>query len=663
LYVIYFWVMALDLSGERRVKVNGLETSETLKISPPNKNPWNEDDNLSTLNLGIQSRLVDLDDIDKNESGPQSQYDSPSTTVEGNEPAPTDTTYTVTSRAISTKSTSLPTGENSSSKLSVGESKVSDVVRPSIRKSVSIAINTPVKKPTTSKASTPSSSAISVRNVGRPIVTGASTQASKQMPTTPTPPSTSAPNQPITVATTPKINSRDGMNRTSSTKPAIEKGPPQSIGRKSLSKSTPFASSSTSIRKNLNESGESDKTKIEPITSVSKTNTSSTHTKATVVQRTTLTPTYSFKTSTNFTPSPKTSSTVKNLHISLFPDLPSSRRTPVKTSTPQFGHLDHAKDLARKTSFGSVGSNASSTYSMSSEMSGTSKSRRSMGATHQLALNMKSQKSIDELDKIYSTDRVVSALKAQKIPSAQFLRTTIQRIDTAPAPHTMNPLRKGSASELLDPNEALRKIEISNNFGMDIKTVEEDEDADAVDGNDDHQPHPTNRSSSLQDLKPLGKAPSTNSLLGVKPSPLVSSRPVSFSHRKSYMMPQTPNSLLVTDQGKEISEVDDGMDDLLSMFVHSTGIYKQHPAPALSTRSKSTNFNEFQSSPRKQVFPPPYVIKSLFPSDVGRRETASYMPSLQRSSPSAISAIYRAAVAKEAASSQTMLGRIASFKR
>lgn len=46
--------MALDLSGERRVKVNGLETSETPKISPPNKNPWNEEDILSTLNLGIQ---------------------------------------------------------------------------------------------------------------------------------------------------------------------------------------------------------------------------------------------------------------------------------------------------------------------------------------------------------------------------------------------------------------------------------------------------------------------------------------------------------------------------------------------------------------------------------------------------------------------------------
>lgn len=603
--------------------------------------------------------MIDLDDIDKNESGPQSHYDSPSTT-EGNEPAPTDTTYTATSSAISTKSISLPTGENSSSKLSDGESKVFDVVRPSIRKSVSIAINTPVKKPTTSKASTPSSSATSVRIVDRPIVIGALTQASKQMPTTPTPHSTSAPNQPITVATTPKINSRDGMNRISSTKPAIEKGPPQSIGRKSLSTSTPFASSSPSIRKNLNESGESDKTKIEPITSVSKTNTFSMHTKATVVQRTTLTPTNSFKTSTN---SPKTASTVKNLHISPFSDLPSSRRTPVKTPTPQFGHLDHAKDFARKTSFGSVGSNASSTYSMSLEMSGTSKLRRSMGATHQSALNMKSQKSIDELDEIYSTDRVVSALKAQKIPNAQFLRTTIQRIDTAPAPHTMNPLRKDSASELVDHYDALRKIEISNNFGMDIKTVEADEDADAIDGNDDHQPHPTSRSSSLQDLKPPGKAPSTNSLLGVKPSPFVSSRPVSFSHRKSFMMPQTPNSLLVTDQGKEISEVDDGMDDLLSMFVHSTEIYEQHPAPALSTRSKSTNLNKFQSTPRKQVFPPPYVIKSLFPSDVGRWEAASYMPSLQRSSPSAISAIYRAAVAKEAASSQTMLGRIASFKR
>jgi hypothetical protein len=307
---------------------------------------------------------------------------------------------------------------------------------------------------------------------------------------------------------------------------------------------------------------------------------------------------------------------------------------------------------------------------------------------------MKSQKSVDELDEIYSTDHVVSTLKAQKIPSAQLLRTTIQRIDTVSVPHTMNPLRRGSASPYLNSNnssfsnlsrrgsktgkedlldakkqlfesaEASRKTEISNNFGMDIKTVEADEDADAFDGDDDHlQSPPTSRSSSLQDLKPLGKAPSTNSLLGVKPSPLVSSRSGPFSHRKSYMMPQTPNSPLETDQ---TSEIDDGVDDLLSMFVHSTEIYEQYPsppAPALSTKTKSTSFNKFQSSPRKQVFPPPYPLKSLFPTDVGLRENTPYMPPLQHSTPSAISAIYRAAVAKEAANSQTMLGRIASFKR
>lgn len=52
--------MALDLTGGRRVKVNGLEPSETPMISPPNKSRWNGGDNLSTSKLGMMLSTIQV---------------------------------------------------------------------------------------------------------------------------------------------------------------------------------------------------------------------------------------------------------------------------------------------------------------------------------------------------------------------------------------------------------------------------------------------------------------------------------------------------------------------------------------------------------------------------------------------------------------------------
>jgi hypothetical protein len=347
---------------------------------------------------------------------------------------------------------------------------------------------------------------------------------------------------------------------------------------------------------------------------------------------------------------------------------------------------------------------------------------------------------VDELDEIYSTENVVSSLKAQRVPSAQLLRTTIQRLDTAAVPHTMNPLRRNSLTQSQSQNgtgsnnnsftharrdsksgkddmnrsfssttstsaTATRRASTStttatdsatkavqDNFGLDIKVVDADDDVDVPDDDDEENvaSPPTSRSSSLQDLKPLGKPPSATNVLGVKPSPLSTSRPNPFAHRKSYMMPQTADAIDTTSSSHGNSnsfsyqtpqalashssmrhDNDDG-EDLLTMFVNSADTHEPeaYPSPtapvpsSLFSRSKSNNNIRFRESPRKTTYPPPYPVKALHPvaMDSGS-ERACYMPSLVHSTPAAISAIYRAAIAKEAASSQTMLGRISSFRR
>lgn len=507
----------------------------------------------------------------------------------------------------------------------------------------------------------------------------------------------------------------------SSLKATPEKLPAQTMGRKSISTSAGLSSvtknapnqsgttASAAIRKKIAEVSDNESV----MSSFSRSTVNSkvisrsvTPNKTSGGQRSSFhTPTTTKTPITNkMTPSPRGSASVSshNLNNSFSESSTSTtnRRTPVKAQTPKFGYSDNSsKSLTRKTSFGSVGSSISASPSVSSVISSASKTRRSLGtgipqSTHAI----KHQKSADELDEIYSTNNVVSSLKAQKIPSAQLLRTTIQRIDTASMPHTLNPLRKHAASpftnnsnnnsfsnlsrrnsrsgndEMLEQrrpsfnynhneNSAASKLEINDNFGMDIKTVDVDDEMENGEGEDERFASPPNsRNSSLQDLKPLGKPSSSNSLLGVKPSPLTSSRPGPFTHRKSYMMPQTPD----LENARELSQVDDDGEDLLSMFVRSADPHDQYPsppAPPLSSRSKSTSF-KFQNSPRRVVFPPPYPIKTLFPTDaVEKSDKSPYMPPLMHSTPSAINAIYRAAVAKEASTSQTMLGRIASFRK
>eukprot|EP01033_Poteriospumella_lacustris_P001995 gene1995-1451_t len=307
------------------------------------------------------------------------------------------------------------------------------------------------------------------------------------------------------------------------------------------------------------------------------------------------------KTPSRLTPSPKSTSSAKPLSGS-FSDQSTastngvkSARTPVKAPVPKISHTDSSKSLTRKTSFGSVGSVASATPSVQSTVSSASKARRpSIGGNattkaasqSQSSLPVKPQKSVDELDEIYSTENVVSSLKAQRVPSAQLLRTTIQRLDTAAVPHTMNPLRRNSLTQSQTQNGTGSNNNSFTHARRDSKSGKDDMNRSFSSTTNTHEP-------------------------------------------EAYPSPTAPV-----------------------------------PPSSLFSRSKSNNNIRFRESPRKTTYPPPYPVKALHPvaMDSGS-ERACYMPSLVHSTPAAISAIYRAAIAKEAASSQTMLGRISSFRR
>lgn len=643
----------------------------------------------------------------------------------------------------------------------------------------SSTLSTPGRKSTSGLTASPSQTTTS-----RVVVVGARpSTATAVMPAPKTPVASSTSKTSGLTGTTSKLSStptapnpRETMRRSLSsavpannktqTATAADRAPVQSLGRKSLSTSTPVSkpvSSSTStstskigstaIRKKI---GDTDNDSVVSTSSRATTaskipSRSATPNKtagSTQRQVSASTPTAA-KTPSRLTPSPKSTSAAKPLSGS-FSDQSTastngvkSARTPVKAAVPKFSHTDSSKSLTRKTSFGSVGSVASATPSVQSTVSSASKARRpSIGGgsatmkttASQSSLPVKPQKSVDELDEIYSTENVVSSLKAQRVPSAQLLRTTIQRLDTAAVPHTMNPLRRNSLTQSQTQNgtgsnnnsftnarrdsksgrdymnrsfssttSTTRKTTststgvdsaatkaVQDNFGLDIKVVDVDDDVDVPEDDEENLASPpTSRSSSLQDLKPLGKPPSATNVLGVKPSPLSTSRPNPFAHRKSYMMPQTPDATETTTtssnghsfthqtpQGSSSHHSsmhhDDG-EDLLTMFVNSADMHEQeaYPSPTapmppsnLFSRSKSNSNIRFRESPRKTTYPPPYPVKALHPVAMDSdSERACYMPSLVHSTPAAISAIYRAAIAKEAASSQTILGRIASFRR
>lgn len=83
-----------------------------------------------------------------------------------------------------------------------------------------------------------------------------------------------------------------------------------------------------------------------------------------------------------------------------------------------------------------------------------SKARPSIGGEADHAALSSEPPNLEQLDSLYSTQSVVSSLKAANIPSANLLRTTIQRVDTIGVPSTPNPLLRRPSSQQQQSNSA-----------------------------------------------------------------------------------------------------------------------------------------------------------------------------------------------------------------